>query len=310
MAESPTEGPLTTSIRTLDQHIHAGVERVPPIDDLVRWLIQDGRRTIGLLDHSFLFDYDAERLAAWQAKNGIPAHYPPGEAGQRAFYAEVARLKQIDWGEDVRILQGLEVYEMHIPSEGLWALPAWMLDPLDYVAFEFKIQACTPNEDPKALGERLIWVSEQVARLHQETGISGFLCHPFRATLGPLEREGRADDPSLSGRGVYPEESVDMWLSRLDPSCTLVEINFRELKGYMLNPLFHEMVAATVAQLKAGGARFSFGSDLHPAYGFELPTGPDPAYQPEQLIEALGLSEADFFRFRGRGAAALALKAT
>ena len=291
--------PLEGGIRTLDQHIHAGLERTPPLADLLAFLARDGRRHVGLLDHSFLFDYDAAKLAEFRARGNIPESYPPGRAGMAAFFDDVSRWKESPPVPDMTVLQGLEVYERDVPEGGLAKLPAEVLERLDFIGYEFKVDAM--EETPEEAGRKLAFAAQEAKRLYEASGVPAFLCHPFRATLSPLRKAGRGHDPSLSGRGVFPEAAMDAWIAAIDPSCCLVEINYRELAGQLREyPLFAEMTRATVQQLKAAGTLFSFGSDLHPKGAFQIPEGRLESYDPQWLLDLLGLSPSDFRRIRRR----------
>lgn len=291
--------PLDGDIRTLDQHIHAGLERTPPLDQLLAFLARDGRRHVGLLDHSFLFEYGPEKLAEFRARGNIPENYPQGKAGMFAFFDDVARWKADPPVPDMTILQGLEVYERDVPDGGLAHMPKEILERLDFIGYEYKVDGW--NEDAHVAGQKLAFAAMEAKRLYEASGVPAFLCHPFRATLSPLRRAGLGHDPALSGRGVFPERAMDAWIRAIDPRCCLIEINYRELAAQLREyPLFAEMTRACVQQLKAAGVVFSFGSDLHAKGAFTLPAGRLETYEPEKLLDLLGLSTSDFRKIKRR----------
>ncbi len=274
---------MITSLREVDLHLHAGLERNVSMNDLLNWCEKDGRKIVSLIDHDFLYWRSPEEFRAWLSRKGFKQRYSCGVEGIRQFFAHVA-LQREKRKHRIKIFQAIEVYNQKLgTTEKLASLPIDLYIGLDIFALEVR----TYGDQPGAGKELRRW-AEALSRLCIERDLIGIICHPFMYTYEKILKSGSVS-PELRRAGtIYLPEEIESMVGSSWPDRVYLEVSGKRIINLYLNyPKIYRMLANTLRQLKQLGVPFTIGSDYH-----SVPPG--MPYAPEKPCEEAGLQLEDF----------------
>lgn len=266
------------SLREMDLHLHAGMERPVDLDKWVNLAAQDGRRVIVLLDHLELYRKTPEEYAAWRAEKKFSAEYPVGEAGHAALMADFSAVAARH--PELTIFKGWEVSETEL-DEG--SEPE-ALHRADMIGWHISPR----NGGTAPDGQHLLKRARQVLAIQQDYPVPMVLFHPFTMRLENLQRTAEKagqDKSSLTVeeyRFFQPGEQKEL-ASLLRGSSVYVEISSATTQ-YWEDPICREALIADIRPLAQLGVQFIVSTDNHGLSSAEKP------FQPETYCEAFSVT--------------------
>ena len=275
-------------LRSIDCHLHAGLERAETYGEIFDYLGEEGRRIVGLVDHAELYlddppDWAALDLAASRAgRIGLAGHLRHRLDGPAVFY-DIAREAVVKYAAGgMRAAVGLEVGGPYLDR-----IPAAWLDGAEFLG------VCTSQPAEGARwGEHLAGLIRSARRLCGERKLGLVLHHPFRWRLLDLSSRALAEPSAGFPRaGGFTRDDARVTAEALAEASAVAEANFASYWHFTRDPADGGRMLAAAREafsfLCEHGVRFSVGSDIHSVS--RLPRG----YDPDEMIEAFGLAHAD-----------------
>jgi hypothetical protein len=268
-------------LEAVDCHLHAGLERRESLEEIFRYLREDGRKAVGLVDHAELYREDpppwAEehllRIASREDEAGVRDLLVRRLEGPAVFY-DNARRGAETWGGGIRVAVGLEVHPHYLARTP----PEW-LDGAEFLG------VCTNQPEPVAS-----WGGHMADVVREAEGLRGgrelplILHHPFRWRLFELARSPLAELPEAGG---FTALDARIAARALAGAGALAEVNFASYWHLSKDERAVGAARGAFTRLRDAGARFSVGSDLHSVSN--LPC----RYEPGKAVEAFGLAPED-----------------
>lgn len=263
--------------KAIDCHLHAGLERRESLEEIFRWLREDSRSIVGLVDHAELYVESPPRWAELALAEAAQRKEPPDIApqlterlrGPGLFY-RTAREAAAEFGEGMAVAVGLEV-----SGDWLEKIPPDWLEGADFLG----ICATQPPEGVP-WGEHLAGLVHKANALRAGRPIGMVLHHPFRWRLLELAR-GSAE--RLPEAGGFTTSDARVLSDALKEAQAPAEANFASYWHFSKDERLLLAAGEAFAALRDAGARFSLGSDAHAA--LSLPT----SYAPSVAMRAFGL---------------------
>jgi hypothetical protein len=257
--------PTSFSLREMDMHLHAGMERDVDLNKWVDLAAADGRRVLLLLDHLELY------------RRKTPGLYLMGAAGHAAlmadFDAQKARRK------DLIIFKGWEILEDELDT-GLETAPMRMADVLGWHISWSREEA--PN------GQLLIRRVKQLRELRKQFPVPMILFHPFAARIRKLQDVAKAQgrDPRTITTAEYrffqAGEQAEL-AALLKNSSIYIEISYSNA-SFIKDPACREALIADVKPLSDAGVQFTVSTDAHKLKSTER------QFHPEGYCAPLGVT--------------------
>jgi hypothetical protein len=267
------------SLRELDFHLHAGMERPVALDKWIDLAAADGRKVMLLLDHLELYRKAPEEYEMWRTKGGFEARYPLGAEGHRALFADFDRTAQ---RKDVLTFRGWEVSEDELDDRRELA-PLRIAD-----AIGWHISPRNGSEPPN--GQTLLKRTRQIRELQKQLPIPMILLHPFPMRIENIRRTAQKNGRDL--RSITADEyrffrqgEQEQLIALLRGSSIYVEMN-RSTEQYFDDPACRAALEADIAPLAKAGVSFTVGSDNHHLRAASKPFDPDRYCRPLGVTEA------------------------
>jgi hypothetical protein len=267
------------SLREMDMHLHAGMERPLEMNPWLDLAVKDGRRVIVLLDHLELYRKSPAAYEAWRSKNRFPTVYPVGSDG---WHALMASFDQAARRQDLIIFKGWEVYEGELDT-GVEAAPMRLAEVIGW--------HISSNNDRGVDGQSLIQRARQIRKIQEQYPVPMIVFHPFPARVGNLlkkaKNQGR-DPKSITAdeyRFFRPGEQQEL-IGILKGASVYIEIG-RGTEGCKKIPACWEALRDDIKPLADGGLQFTVSTDNHGVAGAEKP------FEPERYCDELGITPAN-----------------
>jgi hypothetical protein len=267
------------SLREMDMHLHAGMERPLKMNPWLDLAVKDGRRVIVLLDHLELYRKTPAAYEAWRVESKFPTVYPVGTEG---WHALMASFDQAARRQDLIIFKGWEVYEGELDT-GVEAAPMRLAEVIGW--------HISSNNDRGVDGQSLIRRAKQIREIQKQFPVPMIIFHPFPARVGNLLKTAKSqgrDYKTLTAdeyRFFRPGEQQEL-IGVLKDTSVYIEIG-RGTEGCMKIPACWEALKADIKPLAEGGLQFTVSTDNHVVIGAEKP------FEPEHYCDALGITPAN-----------------
>ncbi len=263
------------SLREIDLHLHAGMERETGLDAWLDLAKADGRRVAVLLDHLELYRRSQDQYRAWLLQRpALTARYPLGMAGHEALFREFADAAARR--RDLLLFTGWEVSEdeldegSEIDALARADVMGWHISPRN---------GRTPPD-----GRHLIQRARQLKDLQKRLPVPMILFHPFTMRVENLERTAQREGRSLDSLSVeqyrffQPGEQKEL-ADLLRGGSVYIEIA-RETGSCMERPACREAMTLDVRPLAEMGVQFTVSTDAHSLRHARTPFRPEPYCQP------------------------------
>lgn len=265
-------------LREMDMHLHAGMERQPPLGAWIDMAVKDGRRVIVLLDHLELYRKTPEAYQAWAQEKHFQAWYTVGSAGHQALMADfdAARAARTD----VILFKGWEISEDELDT-GVEEAPMRMVDVIGW-----HISPHNGGEPPD--GAKLIKRIEQIKELQKRFPVPMIVFHPFTMRIENVQRTAKAkgrDVKSLTAadyRFFQPGQQEQV-AALLRGSSVYIEMASASAE-YFDDPVVREAMIADIQPLAALGVQFTVSTDNHSIKNAEK------AFHPETYCGPCGIT--------------------
>jgi len=273
-------------VHSIDLHYHAGQERQPGLTlrDYLEHARVTGRKWIGLTDHINLY-LDEQRHRA-------DSLYDCSAEGLLQYRRDVDRLRSEY--EDLTVFFAPELH----PAGDWRSLPASVLEVSDYLIFEVGYVPEARQENTEAYLAKLA----EIRRFRDETGIPGYLAHPFRNAVNArlVKQDIARWVTNLEPLGSVPTETLNDFFSldvprlgnaaaELDVALEVNGNTYERVRAINLTaPLY--MLHQAYGLLHAAGADLVPGSDQH---AFMKKVGRGGGFVPEEVFERLGCRAED-----------------
>ena len=263
------EAPLY-SLREMDMHLHAGLERDEP--DMDKWIdlpVTDGRRVMVLVDHMEFY------------RKKEPGRYPHGAEGHKAFMAEIEA--QIARRKDLLIFKGWEINQsvLDLGPEALETAPMHMVETIGW-----HIDRSLVGRPPD--GQLLIKRVKQLKELRKEFPIPMMLYHPFHRRIANLQEDAKkaggdaASVPLAKYRLFQPGEQEEL-IELLKGSSLYLEICHGQIYQMRI-PVCREALIADIKPLAEAGVQFTVSTDNHYVKSAQQ------KFEPETYCEPIGVT--------------------
>jgi len=261
----------------VDLHLHAGQERDQPLDELVRWFVDNGVTTLGLLDHSELYMMGDEAL---RAKHG-QIIYPSSPEGLGDFYDEIDRMRS-------KYLAEASIYRaLELPEWELLTIPGEMLVRADFLGCHMNTSCHDPSYrhyEDISCGEHLATRASQLLRVCEPNSQPAVLFHPFHRRIAELRTSIKTGE-LVGPEEVFTREDIDLFLDSVDTEGLFIDLNLGDIFQAAEYREISKQLGRTCRRLREGGLSFSLGSDYHRT--------PEEFRDPSPILSRLGIGIED-----------------